>query len=173
VIDLALTVSLLLSIALLCVRRIDASTPICAAQALFAAIVLGHRLAVPAVLAVALNGVAMPLAVARMAGPAPLRQRGSGMLAWAAVVATLVAALALFGGVGTQRLTAGVAVVLLGLLLIALRSHATAAALGLLSSQNGLVLVAGVIPGLAPSAAFAVAMPVAPALALAAPWLRR
>ena len=67
----------------------------------------------------------------------------------------------------------GVSVTLLGLLLIVARSHALAPALGLLSSQNGLVLVAGAHPDVSLPAALAVAVPLIPALVLADHWLRR
>ena len=67
----------------------------------------------------------------------------------------------------------GVSVALLGLLLVVVRSHALAPALGLLSSQNGLVLVAGAHPHVSLPAALAVAVPLVPALVLADHWLRR
>ncbi|HEX4172084.1 MAG TPA: hypothetical protein VHY82_06350 [Acetobacteraceae bacterium] len=51
-IDLAITGTLLLSIALLCVRRMETAVPVCAMQALLAACVLGQRLAAPAAVAV-------------------------------------------------------------------------------------------------------------------------
>ena len=62
---------------------------------------------------------------------------------------------------------------LLGLLLAVMRSDAWAPALGLLSSQNGLVLVAGASPDLSLLAALAVAVPLVPGLVLAGKWLRR
>ena len=67
----------------------------------------------------------------------------------------------------------GVSVALLGLLLLLVRSHALAPALGLLSSQNGLVLVAGAHPHMSLPAAVAVAVPLVPALVLADNCLRR
>jgi len=62
---------------------------------------------------------------------------------------------------------------LLGPLLMVVRSHALAPALGLLSSQNGLVLVAGALSDVSLPAAVAVAVPLVPALVLAESWLRR
>jgi hypothetical protein len=173
VIDLAIAITLLLSVALLCVRRFGTALLICAAQALFAACVLGRTIAPAAVLAVAFNGIALPLVLARLAGSDPLDQRVSGMFAWGVVAVTAVAALALFGGLGAGRFAAGAAVVLLGLLLSPMRQHALATAVGLLSSQNGLVLVAGTRPDLRLLAAIVVAIPISPALALAARWLPR
>jgi hydrogenase-4 membrane subunit HyfE len=66
-----------------------------------------------------------------------------------------------------------VAVALLGLSLIGLRSHALLPVVGLLSSQNGIVLVAAAQPALARPMALAVAVPLVPALVLAESWLRR
>jgi hypothetical protein len=53
------------------------------------------------------------------------------------------------------------------------RSHALAPVLGVLSSQNGLVLVAGAHPGVSLPAALAVAVPLVPGLVLTDIWLRR
>ena len=62
---------------------------------------------------------------------------------------------------------------LLGLLLVVLRQHPLAPALGLLSSQNGLLLVAAAIPDLPPSAVLLVVLPLLPGSLLANAWLRR
>jgi hypothetical protein len=168
VIDLAVAGTLLLSVALLCVGRSMTAISICAVQSLLAASVLGQTLALPAVLAAAFNAIAMPLALAE-----PLKQRVSGVMGWGTVAVTSIVALALFGSLGAGRIAAGAAVVLLGLLLPGMRRHAIAASVGLLSSQNGLVLVAGARPDLRLLAAIAVAIPISPALALAARWLPR
>ena len=67
----------------------------------------------------------------------------------------------------------GSSVVLLGLALIGLRWHSFVPALGLLSSQNGLVLLAGTYPGQALQPALIAALPLVPALALWERWHRR
>jgi hypothetical protein len=164
--------ALLLSIGLLCARRIDTAVQLCALQALFAAASLGE--VAVAILAFALNGVVLPLAVARMNGDTMLTVRGSAMLSWAVVLALLAATGIVLARVGTDGLAAvGASVALLGVLLIVLRSHALAPAVGLLSSQNGLVLVAGAHPDVSLPAALAVAIPLIPALILADNRLRR
>jgi hypothetical protein len=173
VIDLAVASTLLLSVALLGVRRFRRALSICAAQALLAACVLGPTSAPAALLAVAFNGIAMPLALAYLAGPEPLVQRVNGMLAWGTAAVASVALLPLLGALNAGRFAAGTAVVLLGLLSAGMRSHAFTACVGLLSSQNGLVLVAGARPDLRPLAAIVAAVPISPALALAARWLPR
>lgn len=158
---------LLLSIGLLCARRIDTAVQICAVQALFSAASLG---ATPlAVVAFALNGVALPLLIARMGGARTLTVRGHGVLSWVVVLALLVVIGLAFGG----AIAIGVSVVALGLLLMVLRAHALAPAIGLLSSQNGLVLVASVQPDLPLTAILVAAMPLTAALVLAERWARR
>jgi hydrogenase-4 membrane subunit HyfE len=166
--------ALLLSIGLLCARRIDTALRICALQALFAAATLGAAGVAIALLAVALNGVVLPVAIARMNSAAPLAVRGSAFVSWAGATVLLVAAVTGLAKVGTDETVAvGVSVTLLGLLVIVARSHTLAPALGLLSSQNGVVLVAGAHPDVSLPAALAVAIPLIPALALADHWLRR
>lgn len=163
---------LLLSIGLLCVRRIDTAVQVCALQALFAAASLGE--VAVAILAVALNGVVLPLAVARSNGAAMLTIRGNTMLSWAAVLALLTVTSVVFARVATSgSVGVGASVAVLGVLLIVLRSHSLAPVLGLLSSQNGLVLVAGAHPDVSLPATLAVAVPLLPALVLADDWLRR
>jgi hydrogenase-4 membrane subunit HyfE len=68
---------------------------------------------------------------------------------------------------------AGASVALLGLLLIAFRAHPLAPVLGFLSSQNGLVMLAGAQSELALPTALAVALPLVPALVLAESWQRQ
>ncbi len=58
--------ALLLSIGLLWARRIDTAVRLCALQAVFAATSLGEAALAVALLAFALNGVALPVALARM-----------------------------------------------------------------------------------------------------------
>ena len=73
-----------------------------------------------------------------------------------------------FGSLG-NGIASGVAVVLLGLLLAA----RGAAPIGLLSAQNGVVLVAAAIPDLPPESMLFATLPLLPALLLAHAWLRR
>ena len=165
---------LLLSIGLLCARRIETAAQLCALQALFAAISFGETATAIAILAFSLNGVALPLAIARMNNATLLMLRGNAILSWTAALALLAVTSLGFAKVGAEGLVAaGVSVALLGPLLIVLRSHALAPAIGLLSSQNGLVLVAGAVPNVSLPAALAVAVPLVPALVLAHNWLRR
>ena len=122
----------------------------------------------------ALNGVALPVAIARMNSAAPLTLRGNALVSWAGATVLLLAAVAGMTKVATGGMVAvGTSVALLGLLLVVVRSHALAPVLGLLSSQNGLVLVAGAHPGVSLPAALAVAVPLVPALVLVDHWLRR
>ena len=165
---------LLLSIGLLWARRIDTAVRLCALQAVFAAASLGEAALGPALLAVALNGLALPVALARSNGATLLTLRGGAVVSWAAALVLLLVTVAGFSRPGTGGMAAvGVSVALLGLLLILVRSHALAPALGLLSSQNGLVLVAGAHPHVSLPAALAVALPLVPALVLADNCLRR
>ena len=165
---------LLLSIGLLCARRIETAAQLCALQALFAAISFGETATAIAILAFSLNGVALPLAIARMNNATLLTLRGNAILSWAMTLALLVVTGLIFAKVGADGLVAaGVSVALLGPLLMVVRSHALAPALGLLSSQNGLVLVAGALSDVSLPAAVAVAVPLVPALVLAEIWLRR
>jgi len=68
-------------------------------------------------------------------------------------------------------LALGLSILLLGLLLLALRSHPLLPALGLVSSQNGVVLAACAIHGLPLSALVLAAVPLVPALVVASVWL--
>jgi hypothetical protein len=174
VIGVASAAVLLLSIGLLCARRIETAAQLCALQALFAAISFGETATAIAILAFSLNGVALPLAIARMNNATLLALRDNAILSWTAALALLVVTGLIFAKVGADGLVAaGVSVALLGPLLMVVRSHALAPALGLLSSQNGLVLVAGALSDVSLPAAVAVAVPLVPALVLAESWLRR
>ena len=168
----ACVVVLLLSVALLSARRIDTAIRLGATQALFAAVASGE--AATAVTVLVLSAGALPLAMARL-DPAPdLTGRGHALLCCTAALAVLLATIAVLGQVGPGEIVAiGASVTLLGLLLIALRAHTLAPALGLLSAQNGLVLVASANVDLPLPATLAVAVPLIPALMLADIWLRR
>ena len=164
----------LLSIGLLCVRRIDTGVRICALQALCAVMVLGESAAAVAVLAFVLNGVMLPLVLLRMNGAAMPALRDNVLLVWAMAIALLVVIISVAAKNGAGGIVvAGVTVTLLGVLLAVMRSGPWAPALGLLSSQNGLVLVAGASPDLSRMTAIAVAVPLVPSLVLAGMWLRR
>jgi hypothetical protein len=166
--------ALLLSIGLLCSRRVDTAVWLCAVQAVLAAILLSELSVALVLLAFALSGVALPVAIARTNSAALLTLRGNALVSWAAATVLLLAAAAGMTKAGTGGMVAaGTSVALLGLLLVIARSHVLAPALGLLSSQNGLVLVAGAHPGVSLLAALAVALPLVPALVLVDHWLRR
>jgi hypothetical protein len=173
VIGAAGAAALLLSTGLLCVRRIDTAARICVLQALCAAMALGEAAAAAAVLAFALNGVMLPLVLVRMNGAAMPALRGNALLVWAMAITLLIVIISVVAKIGaSESVAAGLSVTLLGVLLAVLRSDPWPA-LGLLSSQNGLVLVAGANPDLSRTAALAVAMPLVPGLVLVGMRLRR
>jgi len=157
--------ALLLSIGLLCVRRIGVAMVLCALQAVSAAASFCAMRPWMALLGLALNGIALPLAIIR--AERTTLAAGKDLVAWLPAIAVPVASAELLTG----PVAAGMSVVLLGLLL-ALRSPA-APEIGFLSSQNGLVLVGAAHPDLPLSAAVAVALPLLPALLVANAWLRR
>jgi hypothetical protein len=163
------TAVLLLSLGLLCAGRIATALWLCAAQALCAAGSLAGASAAAALPALALNGIVLPLVIARLAGAGSLRPAGHGWIGWALALAVpALAAGLLSGGAAT-----GAAVTLLGLALGIVRRHPLAPAIGLLSAQNGLVVVAAAYPAFSLPAGAAVAVPLLPGLALADHWLRR
>jgi cytochrome bd-type quinol oxidase subunit 2 len=169
VIAVAGAATLLLSVWLLLTRRVDTTARLCTLQALCAAVPLGDRMPAAAILAFALNGVALPSAVMRMRDTPMLVPRGRVLLRWAVAFVLLVVTIVVLGNVGAGGTVAtGTSVVLLGLLMAGLRGHPT---LYLLSSQNGLLLVASASPDLSVSAALAVAVPLIPGLVLANAWL--
>lgn len=168
--------ALILSFALLFQRRLRMSVWLCAVQALLVALAIGLQGALPlalfALAAFALNGLALPLALLRGG------DRAGGQPGFAPPVAVLLAvvlvavavAVAMRLGIGprTETLAVALSILLLGLLRIA-----GTPSLGLLSAQNGFILAAGVIPGLPPEALALVALPCVPALMIALAWLRR
>ena len=88
-------------------------------------------------------------------------------------LALLVVIISVAARIGAGEIVAaGVSVTLFGILLAVLRSDGWVA-LGLLSSQNGLVLVAGANPDLSGTAAYTVAVPLVPGLIIAGMRLRR
>ena len=158
--------ALLLTVGLVGIRRTETAVWICAAQGLCAAGALAVTGSPAAPVALVLNAAAMPLALRhvladQLPDPPPPR------LWLLAVVLLLVAAIG-FGRLG-NGIASGVTVVLLGLMLAA----RSAAPVGLLSAQNGVVLVAAVIPDLPMESTLAATVPLLPALLLAHAWLRQ
>jgi hypothetical protein len=169
--------ALVLAIALLCVRRTGTAVFVCAVQALLAAAALGASDWHVAIIAL----LALPLTLRRILrrpGMSPIANlRGRGVVSWLAALVLVAVSAAIFTQIRTaepgEALVLGSSIVLLGLLLVAQRSHPLAPALGLLSSQNGLLLVASATPGLPLLALMVVVVPFVPALVLANAWLRQ
>ena len=162
--SVAAALVLLLSLAMMWARRGAAAIWLCAAQGVCAGAALALAGSPVALLAVALNGIAMPLALGRV-DVVPVRQR---IVSWAVALALLLVAIAVLAKVGAGDVMAlGTAVLLLGLL-----SARGAPALGLLSAQNGLIVVASAMPWLPPQDLLVVALPVVPAMLLANAWSR-
>ncbi len=157
---------LLLSIGLLTVRRVDTAAGICAGQGICAAIALATTGSIAAPIALVLNGIAVPLTSWRYLDRS--KAMHTSLRQWSAAVALVIVMLAAFGRLG-DGVALGSTVVLLGLLL----SGSGAPAIGLLSAQNGLVLVASSVPGTPLLPILAVAVPVVPAMLLTEAWLRR
>jgi hydrogenase-4 membrane subunit HyfE len=179
--------ALTLSFVALFTARIGDALRLCMLQAPAAAVAAMAQgwarhdaaLGVATVLALALNGVALPLAVRRLIGrasaPASIgsecRPAASAAAGIVLTAAALAGAMRLSAGGQSDMLAVGLAVLLLGLLLPAVRSHRLLPALGLLSSQNGAVLAAGAIPALPASLLLLAALPLVPALVVAGVWL--
>lgn len=180
--------ALLLSVALLYEQRTGVSLLICALQGVLAALVAGLQawsLAAPqmgltVVLAAALNGVAMPIALHHL-GDRPGMKRGTRRnpairVSVAAAVLIMISVAAVrraWTDASAPILALGLSMLLLGLLLLAVGRHRNGPALGLLSGQNGLVLAASVVPGLPPLMVLACTIPLVPGLVAAAMWLPR
>jgi hydrogenase-4 membrane subunit HyfE len=175
------TFALLLALALLCARRIARALHLCALQALLAALAFAARdweFSAIALAAFVLNGVALPLALQRLAGRgalSPVMVMRHGMVAsWLAALALLLGSAAIFAQAAPGgAIAVGSSVVLLGLLLVVQRAHPLVPALGLLASQNGVLLVAAAVPGLPAVTLLAVAVPLVPAMMVANAWLRQ
>ena len=107
--------ALLLSVGLLCARRIDTAVWLCALQALSAAVVLAETGTVAAILAFACNGVALPLALSRITSAPALTWRGNAILALSLAVVVPVAGILVFASAGAGGLVAvGASVAMLG-----------------------------------------------------------
>lgn len=168
-IGLLASVVLALSLALLCARRLDTTLMICAGQAICSAAVLARQSIPVAMVAGVLNGIALPMVVWRM----PTANRIIAARApWAAALLVLLSGAALAGMEPPGLVAAGLAVTLLGVVLAVGREHPLMAVPGLLSSQSGIILLAAAEPTLSLPMAFAVAVPLLPALVAADGWLR-
>ena len=169
--------AVLLSLALFGARRAGTVTILCALQALLASAALAACL--PLALAILLfNGIALPIAVRHVVGRRPPAWRGDrrrvGISAWLAASALLVVAIAAAHRMQDGVVPAlGLAIAWLGLLFVGSGPRGASRALGLLSSQNGIALVAGSLPGTPVPTLVAVSLPFVPALILAETWLRR
>jgi hydrogenase-4 component E len=180
--------ALSLSFAVLFSERIDTALRVCALQALAVALAVGAQgwvrdaafLCLAGVLAFALNGLALPFALRtlgrRSTMPSSIEPRcgrvGSAVAAFALVVASVLAVMPPTAGEQFELVAMGLSLLLLGLLLLALRSHPLLPAAGLLSSQNGLVLAACAIPGLSPPVLLLAVVPLVPSLVIAGLWLQ-
>jgi hydrogenase-4 component E len=179
--------ALTLSFATLFARRIAAVLALCTLQAVWVALAAGAQgwarqdasLCLAALLAFALNGLALPLALRRLAARASTRPsigRRYGSVpavtaAFALVAASLAGAMRLADGEPFELLALGMSVMLLGVLPLAARAHRLLPALGLLSSQNGVVLAACAVPGLPASILLLAAAPLVPSLVVIDLWL--
>ena len=159
-------VAALLSVGLLCARRIETALWFCGLQGLCAAVALGAGNSGFGPIVLALNAVAIPFAAWRVL--ADVAQSTPSPRSWFLAAVVLVVAAAGFGSFG-NGMASGIAVVLLGLQLAAQGGTA----IGLLSAQNGVVLVAAAIPDLPATSALAAAIPLLPAISLGHAWLRR
>jgi hydrogenase-4 component E len=184
---LAGAVALALSFVMLFAERIDTVLRVCALQAMAVAVAAGAQgwaehaatLCFAALLVFALSGMALPLVLRRFAGRTTL-PLAAGRRCRFAISALAAAVLVAVSVAGAMRLTQsgqfeplalGLSILLLGLLLLALRSHPMLPALGLLSSQSGMVLAACGIPGLPVPALLLAAVPLVPTLVAASVWL--
>ena len=140
--------ALSLSFATLFVGQFAAALRVCVAQALAIALAAAAQgwalhsasLCIAALLIFALNGIALPLALRRVIGrttvPRSIAWRvgfvASAAAAFVMVAASAAAVMRLTQGEQFEVLTAGLSILLLSFLLLALRSHPLLPALGLL-----------------------------------------
>lgn len=155
---------LLASVGLLFSRRAGMAIGLCAGQAVCASVALAATGSAIAAVALALNGIIMPLACRHVQARFDFAAgRPDHWLIAGALV--LVAGAAKLGA--DDVIAIGILVMLLGFL----RSFRSVPTLGLLSAQNGLVLIAAAIPGLPQQDALLAAVPFVPAMMLAETWL--
>ena len=175
--------ALVLSCAMLFGPQMDTALRLCSWQAAAVAAAAGARglavqsaaLAIAAVAAFALSAAVLPCVLRQViAGASPshsLAWRGGAATSTTALVVlaatAITAALQLTPIAEVEQLAPGLAVLLLGLLLMALRSHPAVPALGLLSAQNGVLLAACSTPDLGLPILLLAAIPLVPALLIA------
>lgn len=183
---LAGALALILVFVALFTGRLGAALRICMMQAAAVALAAASQgwarhavsLGLGALLALALNGLAL-VALRRLAGRATMvpsigwrcGSAVSASAAFALVAASVAGVMRLADGQQFELLGLGMSIVSLGLLLLAVRSHRLLPALGLLASQNGMVLAACAIPGLPISVLLLAVVPLVPSLAIASLWL--
>jgi hypothetical protein len=142
---------------------------LCAAQAFVVALVIllqrDLRLVLFALVAFALNGMLMPLLLARRVADERVARTGKASWVGGVVLVAVSVATAMQVSDGGRVELLGAA---LALLLLGLPQSARSPASGLLSAQNGLVLLIATVPHVATVTLIAVAVPVVPA-ALALP----
>ncbi len=167
-------IALLLALALLCRLRAATALLLTVAQSAvvaIAAIVQGAAsdaipVALAGVVGLALNA-AVPFVVLHRRPAVDARSGSTGVVLMAAAGLTAVA-IALGNHLDTgphgQLIGLALSILLIGLLRAALSASPSAAALGLLASQNGMLLAAAAMPDLPPLALLAAAMPIVPAL---------
>ena len=154
---------LIASFAMLGQQRLRPMFWLCAVQALLTALVVllqrDLRLAWFALVAFALNGLLMPLLLARQAGDERIARAGVASWVGGLVLAAVSVATAMQAADGgrMELLAAALTVCLLGLLQSA-RSPTT----GVLSAQYGVILLVAAVPHVASLALVVVAMPIMP-----------
>jgi hydrogenase-4 component E len=161
--------ALVLSFALLCPRQVGTALRLLTAQtAAVTVAALADADWVAGAVWFACGTVAAPLLLRRLLSglDLPYTTLPAGGSALVLLVAGALTALAMSMG----PLGLPLAILLLGVLLVATRRHPAMHVIGLLAMQNGLVLAAA---GSSLAAGGAAALPVVPALAGAALWLRR
>ena len=175
------------SLAMLVAGRVAGVLALCVAQASAASLAaVAHGFArnagllgVTAVLAIVLNGFALPRALRRFTGqagmPASIGARfgfaGTAATAFVLVTAAVAGTVQPAEAEQSALLALGLSMLLLGLLLPVARSHPALPAVGLLAAQNGVILAACAIPVLGLPVLLLAAIPLVPALAVAALWL--
>jgi hydrogenase-4 component E len=186
---LAGAAALALSFATLAAGRVTGALALCMMQAAAVALAAAAQgwtrqagsLGIAALLAIALNGIALPLALRRLVGsgsmPGSIGERSglAGSAAGACVLATAAVAgtMRLAEGEPAALLAAGLSILLVGLLLPVARTHPAAPAIGLLASQSGVILAACAMPGVPTPVPLLAALPLVPSLAAAGLWLQR
>jgi hydrogenase-4 membrane subunit HyfE len=160
-------VVLVVGFALLGVRQVRAAVALLAAQAIAVAVAIAMHHQVPAAVGeLGLQALAAPIIlhklVNRLSGSQSTIPAGGTKLA--VIAGGVLTVLALPWG----ELGLPLAVMLLGLLLVATRQHPVVQLAGLLAAQNGLVLAAS---GTGWIGVYSIVLPIVPAFAAGALWL--